>query len=179
MSIAVHLSLLISKQYSGLTFFNFQVELEQQNSAGCCKHGLAARRLHIFCLRGSAPGHHAAEADKSSTLNQIQFKLFKNYQKEIAHRLFMIREAERLVPVVDGNDVNVPRVKTVHEGPPNKALPAKYFTDKLSCIFTSEMIKKYDQLNHEFAQRMRKKSWPTDLADLILLDIQFLKRAVK
>ena len=37
------------------------------------------------------------------------------------------------------------------------------------------MIQKYDQLNHEFAQRMRKKSWPRDPADLILLDIQFLK----
>ena len=87
----------------------------------------------------------------------------------------MKREAERLVPVIDGNDVNVPRVKIVHEGPPNKALPAKFFADEVSCIFTSEMIQKYDQLNHEFAQRLRKKSWPRDLADLILLDIQFLK----
>ena len=87
----------------------------------------------------------------------------------------MLREAERLVPVVDGNDVNVPRVKIVLEGPPNKALPAKFFADELNCILTSEMIKKYDQLKHEFAQRMRKKSWPRDLADLNLLDIQFLK----
>ena len=93
----------------------------------------------------------------------------------------MLREAERLVPVDDGNDVNVPRVKIVHEGPPklspNKALPAKNFADELSCSFTSEMIQKYDpgQLNHEFAQRMRKRSWPRDLADLILLDIQILK----
>ena len=63
----------------------------------------------------------------------------------------------------------------MHEGPPNKALPAKFFADEVSCIFTSEMIQKYDQLNHEFAQRMRKTSWPRDLADLILLDIQFLK----
>ena len=107
-------------------------------------------------------------------LNQIQFKLFKNYQKEFAHRLFILREEERLVPVVDGNDVNVPRVKIVHKGPPNKALPANFFADELSCIFTSEMIQKYGQLHHEFAQQMRKKSWPRDLADLILLDIQFL-----
>ena len=69
------------------------------------------------------------QADKSSTLNQAQFREFKNYQKEFVHRLFMLREAERLIPVVDGHDINVPRVKIVHEGLPNKALPANCFAD--------------------------------------------------
>ena len=35
----------------------------------------------------------------------------------------MLREAEQFVPVVDGNDINVPEVKISHEGPPNKAPP--------------------------------------------------------
>ena len=106
--------------------------------------------LHDDCIYFvSAPGQHAAEADKSSTLNQVQFESFKNYKCS------------------KGEDRA--------EGPPNKALPAKKIADELSCIFTSEMIDKYDQLNHQFTLRMGKTSWPRDLADLILLDIQFRK----
>ena len=67
----------------------------------------------------------------------------------------MLREAERLVPVVSGNDINVPKVNISHENPPNKALPARHFAEEQSNIFTTEMIKKYDKLNHELAQRMR------------------------
>ena len=79
MSIAVHLSLLSSKQYSGLIFFNFQVELEQHAWSRCTTIAYILSWLQ-------SPGKHAAEADKSSTLNQIQFKLFKNYQKGFAER---------------------------------------------------------------------------------------------
>ena len=71
----------------------------------------------------------------------------------------MLRGAERLVPVVDGNDINVPKVNISHDGPPKKALTARFFAEELSCIFTSEMIQKYYKLNQEFAARMKEKLW--------------------
>ena len=78
----------------------------------------------------------------------------------------MLREAERLVPVVDGNDINVPKVKISHEGPPKQGTACEICnSEDLSCIFTCKMIQKYDKLNKEFAQRMRKESLPKDLAD--------------
>ena len=95
----------------------------------------------------SSPTQRGAQAEKSSILNQTQFKAFKAYQKEYPHRLVMLRDAERLVPVVDENDINVPKVKILHEGPPNKALSARYFAEEMSCIFTSEMIQNFDKLN--------------------------------
>ena len=132
--------------------------------------------LHDDCIYFvSAPSQHAVQAEQSGTLDQNKFRAFKTYQKEYVHRLYMLREAERLVPVVAGSDKTVPKVKISHEGPANKALPSRFFDDDLSCIFTSAMIERYDKLNQEFAQRMKRKSWPRDLADLILLDIQFLK----
>ena len=71
----------------------------------------------------------------------------------------MLRGAERLVPVVDGNDINVPKVNISHDDPPKKALTARFFAEELSCIFTSEMIQKYYKLNQEFAARMKEKLW--------------------
>ena len=71
--------------------------------------------------------------------------------------------------------MNVPKVKMSRDGPPSKALPARFFAEELIYIFTSETIQKYDMLDHEFAARIRETSWPKDLADLLLVDNQFLK----
>ena len=132
--------------------------------------------LHDECKYYIAqPDKTNSEADKSSTFDQLKFKQFKIYQKEFAHRLFMLRESPRLDPVEAEADMSVPRILASHTGAPRSAQSSKNYNEDLSCKFTKSMIERYDKLNMEFERRMKQKSWPKDLAELILLDIQFLK----
>ena len=69
-----------------------------------------------------------AEAEKCSTLHQTQFKAFKANQKEYPHSLFMLRDAELLVPVINGNDINAPNNNNESKGEDLARWPSKLET---------------------------------------------------
>jgi hypothetical protein len=159
-SIAIYVVLLFSNhffKYTSLTIFDFQ----------CTTNAYILSQIRTRQI--------PKQIRVSSTFDQPKLKLFKTYQKEFAHRLFMLRESPRLDPVEAEADMSVPRILVSHTGAPRSAQSNKNYTEELSCKFTKTMMEKYDKLNMEFERRMKQKSWPKDLAELILLDIQFLK----
>jgi hypothetical protein len=100
------------------------------------------------------------EADKSSTFDQPKLKLFKTYQKEFAHHLFMLRESPRLDPVEAKAYMSVPRILVSHTGAPRSAQSNKNYNEELSCKFNIQW-KIFVSLSQEFS--------PLCLATLLLL----------
>ena len=88
-------------------------------------------------------------------ISSTKWRQYVQFQAEYKERIGLLRREQRAIPKDSGADKNMPAILQSYEGKFGSAQPVKNFKKNLSCAFSEEQVKKYEELNQGFVAATR------------------------
>ena len=110
-------------------------------------------------------------------ITQKKWREYCVFQAEYKERLNVLRAEKREVPKEPGADKNMPPILHTWEGKFTAAQPPKNFKKHLSCAFTEERIRQYEELNKSFvaSTKLPGPAAAGKIIPLMVMDMAYLK----
>jgi len=99
------------------------------------------------------------------------------FQSEYKERLHVLRAEKREVPKESGADKNMPPILQTWDGKFSATQQPKNFKKQLSCAFTEERVKQYEELNKSFlpTTKLPAPAAAAKIIPLMIMDMAYLK----
>ena len=99
------------------------------------------------------------------------------FQSEYKERLHVLRAEKREVPKESGADKNMPPILQTWDGKFSATQQPKNFKKQMSCAFTEERVKQYEELNKSFVPttKLPAPAAAAKIIPLMIMDMAYLK----
>ena len=99
------------------------------------------------------------------------------FQSEYKERLHVLRAEKREVPKESGADKNMPPILQTWDGKFSATQQPKNFKKQMSCAFTEERVKQYEELNKSFVPttKLPAPAAAAKIIPLMIMDMAYLR----